>query len=112
MLTHSSPNGDQTTAQKATAQNLVDLWNRTVTKLPKVKELTDERRKAAARRLKKHPDLAWWERAFRAADASPFHSGDNDRGWRADFDWFVKNDTNTVKVLERATRRTRAPSGR
>ena len=23
-----------------------------------------------------------------------------DKGWRADFDWLVKNDTNAVRVLE------------
>src|SRR5207249_331515 len=48
----SSPDGDPPAAQKVTAQDLVELWNRTVTKLSKVQKLTDKRRKWAARRLK------------------------------------------------------------
>jgi hypothetical protein len=93
-----SPNGDPATAAK-----LVELWNQVVTKLPKVERLTDQRRKMAARRLREHPELAWWERAFRAADSDPFYSGENDRRWRADFDWLLKNDTNAVRLLERTT---------
>jgi hypothetical protein len=32
--------------------------------------------------------------------ASDFLCGYNDRQWRADIDWLLKNDTNYVKVLE------------
>ena len=27
-------------------------------------------------------------------------SGDNDRGWKASFDWLLENDSNIMKVLE------------
>jgi hypothetical protein len=97
-LTLLSPNGD-----RATPEKLVELWNQVVTKLPKVQRFTNQRRRMAARRLKEHPDLAWWERAFRAADSDGFYSGENDRRWRADFDWLLKNDTIAVRVLERTT---------
>src|SRR6185437_714899 len=32
--------------------------------------------------------------------ATPFLAGGGDRGWRANFDWFISGDTNIQKVLE------------
>lgn len=37
--------------------------------------------------------------AFKKVEASNFLKGDNERGWRAEFDWVIKPD-NLVKVLE------------
>jgi hypothetical protein len=34
------------------------------------------------------------------AQATPFLRGEGDRGWKADFDWFVANDQNVIRVLE------------
>ena len=45
-------------------------------------------------------NLATLEEAFRKVEASNFCKGENDRGWRADFDWLIKNDHNIIKVLE------------
>jgi hypothetical protein len=38
--------------------------------------------------------------AVRKAAATPFCLGLNDRGWKADFDWLIANDTNAAKVIE------------
>ena len=39
------------------------------------------------------------DEAFRRAQASSFCTGQNDRHWKADFDWLL-NENNLVKVLE------------
>jgi hypothetical protein len=42
-----------------------------------------------------------WEESMAHIPKSPFLMGDNDRGWKATFDWFLKPDT-AAKVLEGA----------
>jgi hypothetical protein len=85
------------------AQDLIDLWNATTKPpLPRCRELTDDRRRKIRARLAKRPALADWREAFEAIQAGAFYRGQNDRGWVADFDWIVKNDTVAAKVLERA----------
>ena len=37
---------------------------------------------------------------FEKINASAFCTGNNDRGWKADFDWFFTNGNNWVKVSE------------
>jgi hypothetical protein len=78
---------------------LLGLWNATVTKLPKAQKLTAERRRHAAARLKDEPDLGAWKAAILRLEASAFATGENDRGWRADFDFLIRPGTLT-KVLE------------
>jgi hypothetical protein len=63
-------------------------------------------RKMTAARLKhfraRASDPSWsssWREALDRAAASPFCRGENDRGWRADVDWFLRPDTAT-KILE------------
>jgi len=93
------------------AQDLVDLWNATTKPpLPKCRELTDERRRKIRTRIAKRPSLAEWREAFEALQDSAFCRGENDRGWVADFDYVIKNDTVVAKVLERARARREAPA--
>ena len=35
-----------------------------------------------------------------SANPGSFPQGKDPKGWKADFDWFVSNDRNVVKVLE------------
>jgi len=77
---------------------LMRLWNSIVTALPKVFSLTQSRRRQAIARLTDYPDLDWAS-VIRRLDASPFCRGDNDRGWRANFDFFLRPNTVT-KTLE------------
>lgn len=85
------------------AQDLVDLWNATTKPpIPRCRELTDERRRKIRTRIAKRPDLSEWREAFEAVQGNAFCTGSNDRGWIADFDWIIKNDTVVAKVLERA----------
>lgn len=85
------------------AQDLIDLWNTTTsTPLPRCRELTDDRRKKIRSRLSKRPSLEEWRLVFEAIQNNPFCTGHNDRGWVADFDYVIKNDTVAAKALERA----------
>jgi hypothetical protein len=81
------------------ADALSRLWNEgTSADFPKVLELTDKRRKAAAARLAERTILEWGQ-IISQIDRSDFCRGANDRAWRADFDWLLRPDT-AAKVLE------------
>jgi hypothetical protein len=66
--------------------------------LPKVIQLTEKRKKHMRARLKERP-LKDWISIFKKVAATPFLTGQNDRGWKADFDW-VMNPDNVAKILE------------
>ena len=67
-------------------------------KLPAIKTVTDTRKKAVRARIAQYGKESIVE-AFRNVLASPFLLGDNDRSWRADFDWIFK-PANYTKILE------------
>ncbi len=82
-------------------EKIKNLYNEICTSLPKVKAITDARRthiKARWNQFKQNIEI--FEQVFRKVEASDFCKGKNDRGWKADFDWLIKNDTNMTKVLE------------
>lgn len=90
--------------QRATAQQVADAYNEILGgKLPKCVAINDKRKRAIKRFLDnlKNPT----EKAVRAylrrflKVARPFHFGENDRHWRADFDYVIKGDT-VIKVRE------------
>lgn len=80
-------------------QQLADRYNAICTSLPKVIRLTDKRRLAVRRIYSKGYTTEQIDEAFRRAQASSFCTGQNDRHWKADFDWLL-NENNLVKVLE------------
>lgn len=85
------------------AQDLMDLWNaETKPPLPRCRELTEGRRSKIRARIARRPSLAEWREAFAFVSVDPFYRGENDRGWVADFDYVLKNDTVVTRLLERA----------
>lgn len=67
--------------------------------LSEIKTLSDKRIrhiKAISKYIKAENE---WSEYFTNILASQFLTGDNDRGWRADFDWIV-NQNNYLKVVE------------
>jgi hypothetical protein len=74
-----------------------------------VKEKMSSIRSITSKR-KKHVKARWdndglnkiekWTELFNKVLETPFVCGANDRGWAADFDWLIANDTNFIKVLE------------
>ena len=80
-------------------QQLADRYNAICTSLPKVVRLTDKRRRSVRLIHDKGYTPEQLDEAFRRAQASSFCTGQNDRHWKADFDWLL-NESNLVKVLE------------
>ncbi len=68
--------------------------------LPAAARLTAERRRQCARRLAAGFTAADFALAVRRAAQTPFLAGGGERGWRANFDWLIANDTNARRVLE------------
>ena len=74
------------------------LYHEICTSLPKVRSLTDKRKKAIKTLLSKI-SLEEIKEAFEKVESTPFLKGENDRGWKATIDFLVKHD-NLVKILE------------
>lgn len=79
-------------------QRIVDMYNEICISLPRVKSLSDARKKSIKARLRKYSE-ADIQQAFINAEESDFLKGSNNRNWTADFDWIMK-DTNIAKVLD------------
>ena len=80
-------------------QQVADRYNAICVSLPQVVRLTDKRRRAVRLIHDKGYTPEQLDEAFRKAEASSFCTGQNDRHWKADFDWLL-NESNLVKVLE------------
>lgn len=78
---------------------VVDQYNAFCTKLPKIRALTESRKKSIHARcsiLKTEDD---WVSYFKMVAKSSFLTGINNKGWKPSFDWLI-NETNMAKVLE------------
>ncbi len=90
---------EKTGPTKEEIETLVTHWNEICgEKLPKVQTTTDRRKMFIRARLTEHP-LSEWPGIFLRVAKSGFLTGQNDKNWRADFDW-VMNQNNLVKILE------------
>jgi hypothetical protein len=69
-------------------------------KLPTCIKLTDDRRQKSLSRIKDNGFVDDFRKAVIRAQGCAFLLGQNDRGWKATFDWFITNDQNVYKVLE------------
>lgn len=79
-------------------QQIADMYNETCVSFPKIKSLSDSRKKAIKARLNTY-SVDDFKNCFEKAESSDFLKGGNDRNWTATFDWLIK-DTNMAKVLE------------
>lgn len=101
-----SPNGDGARA-RATPREPDDCeialraWNDAAPDLGlrRVQNFHETRRRHLAARLRECGGLEGWGAVLAKIRGSPFLRGQNDRGWRCDFDW-VTNRTNFAKVME------------
>lgn len=74
-------------------------WYRVLLVADLVKQLAFQDFTLALCELRNYPNIDTFETLFRKTEASSFMKGENDRNWRADFDWIMK-PTNMCKVLE------------
>ena len=84
-----------------TVSELVEDWNLLATELglPKVAVMSDARRRRAQTRLRLFPEVEVWQKAFASIRASPHCRGENNRGWKADFD-FLLQDKSFARLVE------------
>lgn len=75
----------------ASLHPLAEAWNSTAERvgLPLVTACSKTRLRHIANRLRE-ADVETWGRAFALIAADPFCRGENDRGWRADFDYALR----------------------
>ena len=78
--------------------NIKDLYNEHCFNLPKILKLTDKRIKAIKNIIKKYSAEEIIQ-AFDLANSSDFLIGNNDRGWKADMDFILREDK-FVNILE------------
>lgn len=77
----------------ADIQEVVGIWNETAdVDFGRVRQINPERRKKIRAARKVLPDLDDWRRAVKQLNSWPFAHGQNDNGWRANFDYLVSND--------------------
>ena len=84
--------------KKIDYDGIKDAYNSLCPSLPAVKSLSDARRKAIKARLNSYT-VDELNEAFMKAESSDFLKGKNDRNWRANFDWILK-DANIAKILD------------
>ena len=78
---------------------IVKYYNDTCKELPRVEKLTNERKKLIRARFTEHgkENIA---NAIKMVSKSAFLNGDNNKNWKANFDW-IFNTNNFVKIIEK-----------
>jgi len=84
--------------QSKDIDNFVNDYNEICKSLPKCAKVTNSRRKSIAKILKKYSNEDILQ-VFNKAEASDFCTGRNDRGWKADID-FILRENKFVSILE------------
>ena len=99
-IQQSLPNniGFNNTSNNIDYKAIIDCYNDTCVSFPKVKALSDSRKKSIKARLNTY-SIEDIQRVFEKAEASDFLKGGNGRDWQANFDWLMK-DSNFAKVLD------------
>lgn len=80
-------------------KEIIELYNTICTSLPRVVKVSSSRERAIKARLNGGYTLNDFKTCFTNAQSSAFLCGQNNRGWKADFDWLI-SDTNICKVIE------------
>ena len=84
--------------ESADYKAVVAMYNDTCVSFPRIKSLSEARKKAIKARLKTH-SMADIQQVFTNAEESEFLKGSNSRNWSATFDWMM-NDRNFTKILD------------
>lgn len=84
--------------EKIDYQRIVDMYNDTCVSFPRLKSLSENRKKSIKARLKTY-SYDDFKNLFEKAEASDFLKGKNNKDWSATFDWLIK-DSNMAKVLD------------
>jgi hypothetical protein len=100
----------------ADCKAVADMFNETCTEFRTVRALSDKRRAKVRERISEMrtvgDPMEVCKAVFEKMNASGFLRGDNQRGWKATFDWVFENGNNWVKVYEGLYDDTREPGGK
>jgi uncharacterized protein YdaU (DUF1376 family) len=91
------------TDEPVTENEILEAWHDRMVPLgfAAVRKMTPQRKRCLAARRREYPNIEDWQRAFSALERSQFCRGENDRGWRADFDFLCQSKSLT-KLIEGA----------
>lgn len=95
-----SPENERARKGTGSPEQLLSIYEAERGPLPAAERLTAERRRQCTRRLAAGFTPGDFAVAVRRAAQTPFLAGAGERGWRANFDWLIANDTNARRVLE------------
>lgn len=76
------------------------IWNTSCPSFSRLVGLSDSRKNKLKVRLKEMGGLEMFETICKKMEESNFLKGDNQKGWRATFDWVITNSNNWVKIYE------------
>lgn len=77
---------------------MVEIYNLNCFNLPKIQKITDKRKKSVIALLKEF-SIEQFEEICKKANSNAFLTGNNNRGWKADFDFLMRIDKAT-SILE------------
>jgi hypothetical protein len=89
---------EKTENEKIDFEKVIAIFNSVCNKLPAVQKLTPQRKSSLKNRISE-VGLKGIGDVFQKVSLSNFLTGENDRGWTADFDWILK-PANFQKILE------------
>ena len=98
--TYTSTGVDLSDQNHCPYDEIIQIFNKICTSLPRVKQLTDGRKKKLKARWGEIKSITGFNDLFEKVQANAFLKGSNNNGWKASFDWLIENDRNYVKVLE------------
>lgn len=87
--------------EKVPFKKIMELYNTICVHYPSIRDINGKRKQAVSARYKANPDIEIFRRLFEKAEASKFLQGNNDRGFKADFD-FMMNASKFDRLLEGA----------
>lgn len=104
ITTETNTSNDVSSASPETSESvpydeIITEYHKACPSLPRIRYLTDKRRRSIRSRWKKYKDLAVFTEVFKKAEASDFLSGRNGKWTSCNFDWLI-NEANMIKVLE------------
>lgn len=93
---------ETTVSPKVDFDKIINLYHSICKSYPRILKLSDARKRKITIRFKDEMkgDFKLLESLFVKMEESKFLRGDNQRGWKATFDWLFSNDKNWVKVAE------------
>lgn len=93
-----TPQAERPKADTTDYELFKDTYNKFCSSLPQIRALSDKRKKAI-RDFLKQLEFKDFEEACKKANENNFLAGQNDRGWKADFDFIIRPDK-ALSIIE------------